>query len=871
MGLSYTAARAISAVSTWGLKNVFRRPAANFPGKIALYVDPAVIGHAKAKLRRGSVAVVGTNGKTTVTNLLADVLEQAGGSVVCNRTGANLDSGVATALLHADAADWGVFESDELWLAKILPQLKADYVLLLNLFRDQLDRCGEIDRIQDSIVRALASSPKTVLVYNADDPLCATIAARASEQPGRADTPSIAFGVREPMGLAQNTVTDATMCQACSTMFQYAFRQYGQLGEYRCPNCGFARPALDFAAEGVRLDAKGLAFEVVRGGAAGRSVEGAKTESAGRFGESVKTESDTKTESFGEGRPRGAAGAKGVEAASVMALHGAFNGAYMVYNLLATGVMASLLGCGQAAVQRAVDAFDPRNGRLQAYEIGGRKVLLNLAKNPTGFNQNLKIVAQDEGRPAVAFFINDKEADGHDVSWLWDIDFEELAHNRPVAVYAGGIRGADMAVRLKYADIAAERVASPQELLSQLDKLPRDVNAYVIANYTSLPGVKAALDAAAGEAGSGADVAGRTVAERGDGAASGAGAAGAGVAGGAGAASAGVAASGVGSAAGAGGSTAVASGGAAGAGAGSAATAAETDASFAADSAAATSSQPSAAQPADDASAAPVVIAHLFPDLLNLYGDGGNVRVLEQRLRWRGVPVEVRRVNHGDSIDLAGVDVVMMGGSPDREQRLASADLLEMADDLREYIESGGPLLAICGSYQMLGRQWLLDGEEVAGLGIIPMTTGRPGTSADRLTSNIVLRSPLASEPVVGYENHAGRTYLDDGVQAFGEVVSSEGCGNNEQSKQDGVLYKGLVGTYLHGPLLAKNPQVADELLRRALERHAVRTGGAATAVGAAPAASAADAETPADVVLAPLDDAAEHQANAELCQRFVR
>ncbi|NHM15079.1 DUF1727 domain-containing protein [Eggerthellaceae bacterium zg-887] len=790
MGLSYTAARAISAVSTWGLKNVFRRPAANFPGKIALYVDPAVIGHAKAKLRRGSVAVVGTNGKTTVTNLLADVLEQAGGSVVCNRTGANLDSGVATALLHADAADWGVFESDELWLAKILPQLKADYVLLLNLFRDQLDRCGEIDRIQDSIVRALASSPKTVLVYNADDPLCATIAARASEQPGRADTPSIAFGVREPMGLAQNTVTDATMCQTCSTMFQYAFRQYGQLGEYHCPNCGFARPALDFAAEGVQLDAKGLAFDIVRGGGV-----------AGRLAE----------------------GAEGGEAVPVMALHGAFNGAYMVYNLLATGVMASLLGCGQASVQRAVDAFDPRNGRLQAYEIGGRKVLLNLAKNPTGFNQNLKIVAQDEGRPAVAFFINDKEADGHDVSWLWDIDFEELAHNRPVAVYAGGIRGADMAVRLKYADITADRVASPQELLSQLDKLPRDVNAYVIANYTSLPGVKAALDAAAGGAGSTADAA-----ERGE---------------------------------------------------GSAAGAAERDAGSTADAAARTagaaSDASSAADVAADGSVAPVVIAHLFPDLLNLYGDGGNVRVLEQRLRWRGVPVEVRRVNHGDSIDLAGVDVVMMGGSPDREQRLASADLLEMADDLREYVESGGPLLAICGSYQMLGRQWLLDGEEVAGLGIIPMTTGRPGTSADRLTSNIVLRSPLASEPVVGYENHAGRTYLDDGVQAFGEVVSSEGCGNNEQSKQDGVLYKGLIGTYLHGPLLAKNPQVADELLRRALERHAARVGGAGAAgadVGGPAAAGAGSAAgAAAAAVLAPLDDAAERQANAELCQRFVR
>ena len=186
MSIRFAAAQAVSSISTWGLKHVFRRPAANFPGKIALYVDPRLLANLRGKLTRGSIMVVGTNGKTTVTNLLADVLEGSGVRVVCNRTGANLDSGVSTALLHAKEADWGVFESDELWLKKMTPQLKPTYVLLLNLFRDQLDRCGEIDRIQDSIVEALAASPETILVFNADDPLCATIAKRASELPGRA-------------------------------------------------------------------------------------------------------------------------------------------------------------------------------------------------------------------------------------------------------------------------------------------------------------------------------------------------------------------------------------------------------------------------------------------------------------------------------------------------------------------------------------------------------------------------------------------------------------------------------------------------------------------------------------------------------------
>ena len=796
MGLQFAAARAISAVSTWGLKHVFRRPAANFPGKVALYVDPHLIAHARTKLICGSVAVVGTNGKTTVTNLLADVLERGGARVVCNRTGANLDSGVATSLLHARQADWGIFECDELWLAKILPNLRATYVVLLNLFRDQLDRCGEIDRIQDSIVRALASSPDTVLVYNADDPLCAMIAERAAEQPGRERTRSIAFGVAESMGLAQNTVTDAAMCQRCSTMFEYDWRQYGQLGEYRCPTCGFARPALDFAAQDVQLGAAGLSFSLAKPahGAAGQ---------AGAF--SVKAP---------------------------------FSGAYMVYNLAAVGVAASLLGATNDALQRAIDAFDPQNGRLQTFDLGGRRVLLNLAKNPTGFNQNLKIVTQDPGRKAVAFFINDKEADGRDVSWLWDIDFEELAGQDGLVAFAGGLRGADMCVRLKYADIPADVVESPEALLARLATLPPDTNAYLIANYTALPSAKAALEtAAAGEGEDEASSAGSNDSSAGD------------------AEFPSVILS-----------EAPAGREAEGSPRPSTTSRANDDTPSVILSERSESKDPrvpsmtprvSANDPAPsepssaDADApSPLVIAHLFPDLLNLYGDGGNVRVLEQRLRWRGIPVEVRRVHHGESVDLTSVDLVMMGGSPDREQRLASADLVAMRDDLRDYVEAGGPLLAICGSYQMLGREWLLDGEQVEGLGIVDMTTRRPGTSGDRLIDNIALRTPLADCPVVGYENHAGRTYLGQGVESFGQVVSSTGCGNNEETKQDGVRYRNLIGTYLHGPLLVKNPEVADWLLARALDRHATRTGTAA-----AP--------------LTPLDDTAEQTANQAMCEKL--
>lgn len=209
----------------------------------------------------------------------------------------------------------------------------------------------------------------------------------------------------------------------------------------------------------------------------------------------------------------------------------------------------------------------------------------------------------------------------------------------------------------------------------------------------------------------------------------------------------------------------------------------------------------------------PIRITHLFPDLLNLYGDGGNVTCLKRRCEWRGIPVEVIPVHHGQTIDFDDIDVVFLGGGPDREQRLAADQLLRMHKDLQDYVEKQKVLLAICGGYQVLGNKWLLGEEEVEGLGIIDMITkGKEGRSC-RLVSDVVLKSPTCEMPVVGYENHAGRTYLADGLQPFGTVISSVGSGNNETAKTDGVLYKNVVGTYLHGPLLGKNPQVADYLL----------------------------------------------------------
>ena len=738
MSLRFSLAKAAGAVSTWGLRHVAHRPAANLPGKIALKIDPSLLDELRSKCTQGSVITVGTNGKTSTNNLLADAFEAAGRTIICNRTGANLAAGISSALLQQPAAQWGVFECDELWLAHVLPHLRSNYVLLLNLFRDQLDRCGEIDRIQTSIAGALIASPDTVLVYNADDPLCARI---ADEVPNR----TVAFGLSESMGLAQNTVTDAQMCQKCDGMVRYHYRQYGQLGDYFCDQCDFARPTLDFAGRDIAIGPAGVTMEVC--GPAGC--------------ESVHTPQPTP---------------------------------YAAYNLVASYALCREVGIPTADFQRAQDAFNPRNGRLQRYRLGGRDVLLNRAKNPTGFNQNLKIVEADRGPKMVAFFINDQVADGRDISWIWDIDFEELAGQPDTVVFAGGSRAHDLAVRLKYAGIEAAVIESIEDAFARLGALtaagvlPADAAVYAIANYTALPPVHAALNAM--EAAEPDDAAEPAVSDL-----------------------------------------------------ASPSHAEGADPKAPSHDAAASASATATSEP-------PVVIAHMLPDLLNLYGDGGNVRILEQRLRWRGIPVEVRRIQHGEAVDFSQVDLVFMGGGPDREQKLASEQLLAMRDELAAYVEGDGPLLAICGGYQILGRQWLWGDELVPGLGLIDMETRRPGTSADRLIDNMVLESPLAAHPVVGYENHAGRTYLGEGVEGFGRVVSSCGHGNNDDDRVEGARYKNVVGTYSHGPLLSKNPEVADWLLARALERRAERTG--------TPAAD-----------LAPLDDSAELAANASMVKRL--
>ncbi len=235
-----------------------------------------------------------------------------------------------------------------------------------------------------------------------------------------------------------------------------------------------------------------------------------------------------------------------------------------------------------------------------------------------------------------------------------------------------------------------------------------------------------------------------------------------------------------------------------------------------------------------------LTIGHLYPDLLNLYGDRGNIQCFRKRLEWRGMEAEVIPFLSGDEIDFSELDIVLLGGGSDREQELVCGQLKHIQKNFQNYVEQGGVVLAVCGGYQLLGKYYKTDKKMIEGLSILDITTE---WEPERLIRNIVLNSPLFDTPVVGFENHGGRTYIGSHTP-FGKVFY--GLGNTGKSGYEGVIYKNVIGTYLHGPLLPKNPHVCDYLLEKALKR---KYGN--------------------DIILEPLQDKLEHLANGYITDRY--
>ena len=206
-------------------------------------------------------------------------------------------------------------------------------------------------------------------------------------------------------------------------------------------------------------------------------------------------------------------------------------------------------------------------------------------------------------------------------------------------------------------------------------------------------------------------------------------------------------------------------------------------------------------------------IAHLYPDLLNLYGDIGNITTLTKRCQWRGIDVETDQITGGEKIHFTDYDLIFLGGGSDREQLLVRDKLISMKQEITSYVNDGGVLLAVCGGYQLLGHYYDTSEGRIAGLGLVDLYTVQ---GSPRLISNVVLESDRYDMKITGFENHGGRTHTGD-LPPFGKVLF--GYGNNGEDGREGVVWKNVIGTYLHGPLLPKNPMVADDLLIRAMDR----------------------------------------------------
>lgn len=405
------------------------------PGGFALKVSPNVLRHLSAQLKGPVVMVCGTNGKTTTNNLLYSLFSSTGKRVVCNNIGANMLPGVAASFIAKTSvfgklkADCAAIECDEASLRRVVPHVKPDIIIVTNLFRDQLDRYGEIDTTIALLNEAIDDLSDVQLILNGDDPLSAQLAK---------DRKCIYYGVDENCSITMRETKEGRFCPKCSAELSYNYYHYSQLGDYYCPSCGFKRPQLDYSAKNVSLT-DGLSFDVHHND-------------------------------------------------SIIPLNLNYRGFYNIYNVLAS--LIAFIECGHSTdgINEVFDAYKPQIARMEPFIVGGKTVILNLAKNPAGFNQAISTLASDKRSKDVMIAINDGAGDGKDVSWLWDVDFEKLADANVKALTASGIRKYEMALRLKYAGFEGFDTAdNTKETLQKVISGSGEV-CYVLVNYTAMFG-----------------------------------------------------------------------------------------------------------------------------------------------------------------------------------------------------------------------------------------------------------------------------------------------------------------------------------------------------------------------------------------------
>jgi lipid II isoglutaminyl synthase (glutamine-hydrolysing) len=416
------------------------------PGRLLLRIAPDAIGRLAAGLGRGSTIVSATNGKTTTASMIASILRTAGREPVHNRAGSNMSWGVATALLEQHG-DEGLFEVDEAWLPRLAAELDPRLIVLANLFRDQLDRYGELETLADHWAALVAArAGNTGFVLNADDPLVADLG-RDRELARR---PGVTyFGIDDHSQALPELqhAHDAKHCRRCGAPYAYARAFVGHLGHYACPNCRADRPEPDIVAERIELHGMSGSTVTVR-------------------------------------HPEG-----------TIEVHLPLPGLYNVYNALAALAASIRLGLRPDQTVVGLESVEAAFGRVETVQVGGLPVSILLIKNPAGANEvlrTLRLEADGNGRARkqgldLWIALNDRIADGRDVSWVWDADFELLGGHVRRAVCAG-TRAPEMAVRLKYAGVPTEAIAVERGIGKSLDQAIAGSGArlFALPTYTAL-------------------------------------------------------------------------------------------------------------------------------------------------------------------------------------------------------------------------------------------------------------------------------------------------------------------------------------------------------------------------------------------------
>ena len=439
------------------LLRVFKRGGTTLPGKIASKMYPNIIRVLSADFK--IIMVTGTNGKTTTTRIIGKTLDENNIIYITNKSGANLVSGIITTFINSvdmfgkTKASVALLEVDEAAFGIITDHIQPDILVVTNFFRDQLDRFGELYSTLNKVMIGIKKSPKAKLILNADDSLCVSLAHGT-------DRDIVYFGFSQ-YALNDNKTDknpDAAFCIHCKTRYDYSYQTYGHLGAFCCPNCGYSRP--DSQVTCLSVDNLNSAYSDI-------------------------------LVSFGDSNNDGEINPCNVR----INLPGIYN----IYNALAAAALGYMLDFPVGTLTGAMSNFEHGFGRMETIKTKNKTIKIILVKNPSGFNQVLTYLLTEEQKFQISFIVNDKSADGIDISWLWDVDFEKLEkiQNHIDHFYVTGARAEDVAVRLKYAGIYSDKIVIAKaysELLNKVFNEPEKAgDLYILPTYTAMLEIRALL------------------------------------------------------------------------------------------------------------------------------------------------------------------------------------------------------------------------------------------------------------------------------------------------------------------------------------------------------------------------------------------